>query len=153
GAPAWIYKDHFAISATIPKDFGPQGFGASTTADFMGGRSPQLNQMLQALLEDRFKLKVHWETRTMPVYALTIAKKGAKLTPTGGSAEPPPISSRRLPNGNIQSTFKYVNTSMQAFAAEWGDFMDHPVIDRTGLNGNFDFTLEYESEPDEPSSA
>jgi uncharacterized protein (TIGR03435 family) len=147
GAPAWVFTDHFSIEATLPK-----GFPASSRSEFMRGRTPQLNQMLQALLEDRFKLRVHWESRTMPVYALTVAKKGPRLTPTAGPAEQPMLLTSRLPNGNSRSTFKYVDTSMQDFATEWGDYMDHPVIDRTGLKGNFDFTLEWESEPDEPSS-
>jgi bla regulator protein blaR1 len=147
GAPAWIFKDHFLVEATLPR-----GLPAYSRNEFMGGRAPQLNQMLRVLLEDRFKLKVHWESRTMPVYALTVAKKGPKLTPTAGPAERPMNLTTRKSNGNFHSTFKYVDTSMQDFAAEWGDFLDHPVIDRTDLKGNFDFTLEWESEPDEPSN-
>jgi uncharacterized protein (TIGR03435 family) len=148
GAPTWIYKDRFAIDATMPHDL-----PTYSRIQFMRGRAPQLNQMLQALLEDRFKLKVHWEARTLPIYALTIAKKGPKLTPTAGPAEPPMNVTRRLPNGNTLSTFKFVDSSMQDFAMEWGDFMDRPVLDRTGLKGNFDFTLQWESEPDEPSNS
>jgi bla regulator protein BlaR1 len=147
GAPAWIFKDHFLVEATLPK-----GLPAYSRNEFMGGRAPQLNQMLRVLLEDRFKLKVHWESRTMPVYALTVTKKGPKLTPSAGPAERPMSLTTRKSNGNFHSTFKYVDTSMQDFAAEWGDFLDHPVIDRTDLKGNFDFTLEWESEPDEPSN-
>ena len=120
---------------------------------FMRGRAPQLNQMLQALLEDRFKLKVHWEAKTLPIYALTVAKKGPKLTPTAGPAEQPMNVTRPLPNGNTLSTFKFVDSSMQDFALEWGDFTDRSVLDRTGLKGNFDFRLEWESEPDEPSNS
>lgn len=119
----------------------------------MRGRAPQINQMLQALLEDRFKLRVHWEARTLPIYALTVSKKGPKLTPTAGPAEQPMNVTRRLPNGNTLSTFKFVDSSMQDFALSWGDFMDRPVLDRTGLKGNFDFTLDWESEPDEPSNS
>ena len=42
-------------------------------------RSAELRQMLQSLLADRFKLQVHWETREVPEYSLTIAKGGPKL--------------------------------------------------------------------------
>jgi uncharacterized protein (TIGR03435 family) len=148
GAPAWIYKDRFAINATMPHDL-PTFSGSQ----FMRGRALQINQMLQALLEERFKLKVHWEVRTLPIYVLTIAKNGPKLTPTAGSAERPMTVIRRLPNGNTLSTFKFLDSTTQDFAIEWGDFMDRPVLDRTGLRGNFDFTLNWESEPDEPSNS
>lgn len=149
GAPPWIYKDRFEIEAKIP-----EGVPAYSRKQFMGGRAPQLNQMLQSLLEDRFKLKVHWESRTVPIYALTVGKNGPKLKP----AEVPPgnasmFLSRRQPNGNIVSTFPFRDASMQDFTESFGDFMDRPVLDRTGLKGNFDFTLEWESEPDEPSSS
>jgi uncharacterized protein (TIGR03435 family) len=151
GAPAWIYKDRFAIEAKMP-----EGFPAYSRSQFMGGRAPQLNQMLQALLEDRFKLKVHWETRTMPIYALTVGKKGPKLTPTAEPAEQRPNGmngSKRLPNGNNLSTLNAVDSSMQDFADRLGEFMDRPVVDRTGLKGNFGFKVEWESEADSPSNS
>jgi len=151
GAPAWIYKDRFAIEAKMP-----EGFPAYSRSQFMGGRAPQLNQMLQALLEDRFKLKVHWETRTMPIYALTVGKKGPKLTPTAEPAEQRPNAmngSKRLPNGNTLSTLNVVDRAMQNFVDSLGEFMDRPVVDRTSLKGNFSFKVEWESEPDVPSNS
>jgi uncharacterized protein (TIGR03435 family) len=151
GAPTWIYKDRFAIEAKMP-----EGFPAYSRSQFMGGRAPQLNQMLQALLEDRFKLKVHWETRTMPIYALTVGKKGPKLTPTAEPAEQRPNAmngSKRLPNGNNLLTLNAVDSSMQDFADRLGEFMDRPVVDGTGLKGNFEFKVEWESEPDSPSNS
>jgi len=151
GAPAWIYKDRFAIEAKLP-----EGLPAYSQRQFVGGRAPQLNQMLQALLEDRFKLKVHWEARTIPIYALTVGKKGQKLTPTAEPAEQRPNAmngSKRLPNGNNLSTLNAVDSSMQDFANSLGEGMDRPVLDRTGLKGNFDFKVEWESEPDAPSNS
>jgi hypothetical protein len=49
-------------------------------------RSAELRQMLQSLLSDRFKLQVHWETRVVPVYSLTVAKRGLKRGPKHGTA-------------------------------------------------------------------
>ena len=125
----------------------------------MGGQTPQLNQMLQALLEDRFKLKVHWEARTIPIFALTVAKTGPKVKPLA-DPEPGRVSSgpgggvtKRLPNGNTLSTLNVVDSSMQGFADSLGEFMDRPVVDRTGLKGNFGFKVEWESEPDAPSNS
>ena len=73
GGPAWITSDFYEIDA---KAEGPQGHA------MMNG------PMLQALLEDRFKLKIHRETRDVPVYALTVAAGGLKLEPFQGSCTP-----------------------------------------------------------------
>ena len=152
GAPAWIYKDRFLIEGKIPNDL-----GTYSRTQFMRGRTPQINQMLQALLEDRFKLKVHWEERTLPIYALTLGKKGPKLKPAAGEQENQlsgtMITSARQPNGNTRTSMPFKDSSMREFADSLGEIMDRPVLDRTGLKGNFEFTLEWESEPDEPSNS
>ncbi len=58
-----------------------------------------LDLMLQALLADRFKLKVHHETKELPVYALTVAKNGPKLTPSVAPATPAAESAPAMPFG------------------------------------------------------
>src|SRR5437667_4264997 len=63
GGPAWMDTDGFDIAAKPPK---------SSTAD-------ELRAMMRALLADRFKLRVHKETRDTPVYALVLAKKDGAL--------------------------------------------------------------------------
>ena len=67
GGPSWIESDHYDIVAKAPAD---------TPLDEMYG------PMMRALLEDRFGLKIHSEIRELPVYALTAARGGAKLTPS-----------------------------------------------------------------------
>ena len=59
---------------------------------------------------------------------------------------------RRLPNGNRSTTINVKDSSVEDFAKVLDDMMDHPVLDRTGLKGTFDFTVQYESEPDAPSN-
>jgi uncharacterized protein (TIGR03435 family) len=153
GAPAWIDKARFAIEAKMPENS-----PAYTRSQFMQGRAPQLDLMLQALLEDRFKLKVHWETKELPVYALTVGKNGPKLKPTAAPQlmqGPGGISlnvTSRLPNGNSSSTLPFNDSSMQDLADRLAEFMDRPVLDRTGLKGNFDFRLSWETEPDAPTN-
>lgn len=66
GGPGWINSERYQVDA---KDEGPQSQG------MMNG------PMLQALLQDRFKLRIHRETREVPAYALTVAKGGPKLHP------------------------------------------------------------------------
>lgn len=74
GGPAWIDSERYQIDANAD---GP------TSKDAMNG------PMLRALLEERFQLKTHRETRQVPVYALTVAKGGLKIHPAnGGSCAP-----------------------------------------------------------------
>jgi uncharacterized protein (TIGR03435 family) len=64
GGPTWINSERFDIEAKA---------GCDTTGREMGS-------MLQVLLEDRFKLKVHRETKDGPVYFLTLSKSGIKCS-------------------------------------------------------------------------
>src|ERR1043166_5980975 len=66
GGPEWIDSDRYDIQA--------KAAGDAPRADLM--------VMLQSLLEDRFKLKVHRETREMPIYVMTVAKGGLKMPPS-----------------------------------------------------------------------
>jgi uncharacterized protein (TIGR03435 family) len=87
GGPAWMESDRFDIEAKAADD----SPGKQQTAIVQG-------PMLQSLLEDRFKLVVHHETRELPVYDLTVAKSGAKLkTATCITRDPnaPPAAGQR----------------------------------------------------------
>src|SRR5579862_81475 len=66
GAPAWLDTDRYIIEAKTESD---------ATSEMMQG------PMLQALLEDRFHLKVHRASKQVPVYELTVVKGGPKLKP------------------------------------------------------------------------
>jgi len=110
--------------------------------------------MLQTLLVDRFKLKVHWETREGPTYDLVVAKKGPKMQLAKGgppSAEEqkmwgdrpiPPLYQR----GGSDVGFEFVahGCSMSDLAETLAVQFGRPVVDRTGLKGKYDFTLPYQ---------
>jgi len=116
--------------------------------------------MLQEILEQRFKLKLHWETREIPVYALTVAKGASKLRAFNGACVPidaskafedqPEISSaqRRCesfvtpkpPNIQLDAEGSSVEEFAKAFLSL---FVDRRVVDRTALNGLFNFHLEF----------
>lgn len=114
--------------------------------------------MFQAILEDRFKLKIHRETREIPVYALTVVNGGAKLQPfTEGSCialdfnEPPtlpvPKPGQPLPLicgvGRSSSTgYDLYRATMDDLARELSFKLDRKVIDRTGRSGIFNIHLE-----------
>jgi uncharacterized protein (TIGR03435 family) len=100
-------------------------------------RDDQLKLMLRTLLADRFKLTVHREKRGLPVYLLTVARNGHKLHPADRSE-----TSRNEPGGGPYQ-MRFVNVSMPRFAemldSPWNS---RPVLDRTGLEGGFDFAWD-----------
>ncbi len=145
GGPAWTRSERYDIKAK------PEG---DASFEMMNG------PMLQALLEDRFKLKIHRETREVPVYALVVAKGGHKLQPfKEGSCTPIDINKFTPPpdsnNCHARGTKKGSNQEVNAQGMRVDDFsriflngaLDRPVIDKTGITGRFDFHLEYA--PDE----
>jgi bla regulator protein BlaR1 len=70
GAPAWMSSEHYTLQATT---------------EGTPGQPMMLGPMMQSLLEDRFKLKLHRETRSGPAYEMTVAKGGSKLKANNGS--------------------------------------------------------------------
>jgi len=120
-----------------------------TSVQFVNGHAPQLQLMLQALLADRFHLKLHREEKQIPVFALTIGKKGPKFKKADEAEE----ASVRFhasvqPNGQEMIQLVVKNSSMQEVADLYSKFMDRPVVDRTGLKDKYDFTMDYEADAD-----
>jgi uncharacterized protein (TIGR03435 family) len=117
--------------------------------------------MLQVLLEDRFKLKLHRETREVPVYVLTVAKSGLKLPRVNeGSCTPLDMDNvhasvepgekrpdfcgaggigRKGSDGMVETR---ANTIVN-FARMLGSVLDRPIVDKTGISGLFNFHLEF----------
>jgi len=97
---------------------------------------PQLRLMMRALLADRFQLAMHSAQKEMAVYELVLGKNWKK------PAESQPNLSSRLSIAN--GSFVFQHASMPWFAEKLSDFagMDRPVVDRTGVTGDFDFTLK-----------
>jgi uncharacterized protein (TIGR03435 family) len=134
GGPAWLDADGFDIEAKADHSY----------------NLDDLHAMFQNLLADRFKLKFHKEVKEGPVYALTVDKSGSKMklnespqdfeVPIGGGKDGT-IIGKRVP--------------MQYFCWWLGQILqrdERPVIDQTGLDKNYDFTLAFlpELPPDFP---
>jgi uncharacterized protein (TIGR03435 family) len=110
--------------------------------------------MLQALLAERFKLKVHFETRQVPVFELVVAKGGPKLKDAVTDTSPdlrkdkdgkPLIGMFHTADTTVvqgQSMQPLANLMSMPFA-----FIGRPVIDKTGLTGTYDFTLHWSAQP------
>jgi len=120
----------------------------------------QSRQMLQALLEDRFRLMVHRETKEVLIYALVAVKGGTKLTqlkegscvkfdpasPPGFPApgQPPPLFCGGFMMG--PNILRGGGVSMKQFVDGLSNILGRPVIDKTGYTGTFDVALEFSQE-------
>lgn len=137
----------------------------------------QMRLMMQALLADRFKLALHFETRQLPVFALVLKKPGKfgpQLRPHAddppcSTAPPPPTSAPgfqatdvdgfpELCGGffrlqpSVPGSFRVGarDVPMAMFAMLFSNPMtgvDRPIMDRTGLTGRFDFIIEFTLQP------
>jgi uncharacterized protein (TIGR03435 family) len=104
---------------------------------------PQFRALLRNLIEDRFKLKTHREKRNLPAYALVVGSSGPKLSRNETNPNGPPGAGGKAPG-----VMAFSNATMGDFATVMqGNVLDRPVLDRTGLQGRFDFTLNWT--PDE----
>jgi uncharacterized protein (TIGR03435 family) len=124
--PEWLASQKFDVAAKPPS----------------GTKDEDLPFMMRAMLEDRFKLAAHRDSKVFPVYGLVIAKGGARIKPVedaGGHS----TNSR---NG----TLKAERVSMTGLAAFLARQMDRPVVDMTELPGVFTFTLNWT--PDDANS-
>ena len=140
GGPPWLGDAGFDVDAKGSSD----------------ATRPQLMLMLQSLLEDRFQLKYHRETRELPVYALTVAKGGPKLpapkeggcVKADGSAAPPSpqtpacgsLSTLSAASGMLQ---RGADVVMAEFIRILSSMLGRPVLDRTGVTAHFDVRLEF----------
>jgi len=146
GRPSWISTDGYDITA-------------KATDSNIG--IDQLRPMLQTLLEDRFQLKVHRESKEVPVYALLPAKNGLKLPEAkeGGctafnanSPPPPPPAPGQFPPTPCGGFFMGPNhleggkIGMEQFVGALSNLLGRPVIDKTGFKGTFDVKLDFSRE-------
>ena len=124
GAPSWAESEKYDIEGT---------------AD--GEGVPSLDQyriMLRKMLADRFHLVFHTEKRELPVYLLTVAKAGSKMTKSLNQDELAGLGLRGL--GSVvgrSANMENFRNFMQGFV------MDRPVLDRTGIEGRYDFQLDW----------
>lgn len=148
-APQWTKDATFDVIVKLPPGFKPASF--STPAD-----KDEFAVRMRTLLEERFGMKVHRESREMPVYELVIAKDGPKLEERSEAAPAPPpgppVDRDGFPNlpggtgmrlsayrGRIQFRWQ----SMANLAHFISTQVDRPVLDATGLNGHYALTLSW----------
>ena len=147
GGPKWIDSDHFDIAANA------EGVSNPTP--------PQRWEMVKSLLVDRFKLKVHTESRELSVFALILArgdgKLGGQLRKFEGDCSPPtaprtapPDPSGPQPCGTLRAgpgRMNFTGVTMDTLAQQISLRVGRSVIDRTGLTGRFTLDAEFASQP------
>jgi uncharacterized protein (TIGR03435 family) len=99
----------------------------------------QLRTMLRKLLVERFKLTSHVDQRTLSVYVLTAPHGADKLKPSEVAF--PADTERPVPSG-MQFVFRGVTAKIYANYLQQA-LLDRPVVDRTGLDGKFDFDVTF----------
>jgi uncharacterized protein (TIGR03435 family) len=141
GGPGWMNSDRYDISAKM----------ADTPVP---GRDAMMLQRrrLQLLLQDRFKLAVHHETRELPVYELTVLKGGPKLTaptcteidskntgPAPGKTVMDYCGSSGFFKGRFEATAATIGDLVKALA----NLLGRTVVDKTGIKGTFHVVLTF----------
>jgi uncharacterized protein (TIGR03435 family) len=122
-APDWAASDRYVVATK-----GEDGHNPSQA---------ELREMLRGMLQDRFNLTFHRETKEGSVYLLGAAKGGPKLKETEGEARTQ--QQMRMGRGSIDAQ----GGSMELLCNQLGNQLGRPVLDRTGLKGLYDIKLEW----------
>jgi len=153
GAPDWVNAETYDLTAQAGRDV-PRD---------------EMTAMLQAMLADKFKLVVHYEIQERPVYALMLARADGRLGPhirksdldcdaiqaarRAGSKVPPPATSNGAPacgmsmRGTQGMEVLLGARPLSTLASSFGSATGRVVVDKTGLTGNYDVTLNYMPQP------
>jgi len=147
GVPEWAHSDRYAIEAKVAD---------SEVAGFQKLSMEQKNRMVQALLEDRFKLKVHREMKEAPMYALVVAKSGTKLKEATANETYP--NGMKGPDGKPMGGGHVLwmgtghligqGASMDGLVEMLAGDLSRMVVNKTGLTGQYDFTLHFATDQD-----
>lgn len=123
--PDWMSSQYFDISAKIPA----------------GAAKEQVPEMIRSLLEERFHLAAHKESREMLVNALVEAKGGAKLK----AAAPGATENYRMTRGDNGVSHVQITATLALIADTLGNFgqAERPVIDMTGIAGMYEINLDF----------
>lgn len=137
--PDWMSTARFEIDAKLPA----------------GANTDQIPEMFQALLEERFKLTWRSETKEMQVYGLLTGKDGPKLKPAemktdnqpmamGTDGKPRPMV--MFGGSSSAVTITAPSASLLTLVGVTSRFTDRPVVDETGVEGQYDFRLTFAPE-------
>jgi uncharacterized protein (TIGR03435 family) len=145
GGPAWMASQAFDVQVKVDPPTVARWSKLSQESMDAERRS-----LLRELLAQRFQLKLHREPREMPAYALIVAKGGSKLQPpveeTNVPADVPKSRINIYGRGHIQGHFATLGNLSRTLAGE-PEIIGRPVVDKTGLTGQYDFALHWSVDP------
>lgn len=153
GGPGWVNSTGFDVEAKV----------AGSDLEAFKKLSPrQRFALLQSLLAERFQLKVRHETKVLPMYDLVVAKGGPKLKvapPADQPSDAPPDAPKDLTSAKLRGRmtmgpgmFKGEALPMKALANNLSSILEHTVVDKTGLSGDYDFDLKWTPEDAAPAA-
>lgn len=131
-APKWVIDTHYDVVAK-----------ADDTAQALSPevQQKQIRLMLQALLSERCKLRFHRETKNLPVYELVPAKSGPKLHEASAG--------ENFGANSSDTQLKATAITMEQMAEQLSGQFNRTVLDKTGLTGKYDFTVNYAPDQDQ----
>jgi uncharacterized protein (TIGR03435 family) len=142
--PEWIATKRFDISATLPE----------------GGKLEQIEDMMQALLVERFGMKTHRTQKEVPVYVLSRGKRPLALQKSSAEAQEAAVTIAAQGSGQGVSvnlgrgaSYTFANNKFEGkklglatLADSLSIYLNQPVVDQTELEGFYDVTLEITAE-------
>ncbi len=149
--PSWVDTDLWDIEAKAPEGSVPPRTGPPDMS-----KPDTMALMLQSLLEDRFQMKMHRETKEVPTYEVTVAKGGLKMkfsedqTPPTLPAPAAPPRGGGAPRGGMRMAggdFEGSAVSMTNIVLMIGQLTGRWVVDKTGVTGFYDFRLQWTPDP------
>ena len=146
GAPDWVANTFYDIQARSDEAADARLAKLTTNEVRLEKRNA-----IRVLLAERLGLKTHLETRNTSIYNLVLAKGGAKLQaapapppPADGGAPPPPPPSDVQAHGSQHGLeFVVTNASMRSILGVLSSMVEAPVVDKTGLTGPYNYTLQF----------
>jgi len=124
GGPPWTQSDFYDVRAKAASISTPR----------------QIKSMLQALLADRFRLRLNRETRTMAGYVMRVDRGGPKLPPSKTGMPPDSAGVVQMGGGEIWAR----GATMKNLARGLRHELERPVLDQTNIEGHYDLKLRFE---------
>ena len=146
GAPDWVANTFYTIQARSDE-------AADARLARLTNNEVRLEKRnaIRVLLAERFGLKMHLETRNTSIYNLVVDKGGIKMQlvpppppPADGETPPPPPPADVQAHGSQHGLeFDGSNASIRAIAGALSSMVEAPVVDKTGLTGTYNYTLQF----------
>jgi uncharacterized protein (TIGR03435 family) len=129
--PGWLSSDRFDVIAKADHD----------------AAESEMKQMVRTLLAERFGLKLHQESKEMPAYVISVGKNAPKLFPPKDGAPHEMRFSMMPPTVHIDA----IRYTLAQLADVFARRMDRVIVNRTGMEGEYDFQLELTPDENHPS--